>query len=69
VISGYCEVGESCFFGVNSCVADNKKIARDCIIGAGAVIMSNTQPGKVYKGNSSKPVLVDSYRVFQVTEP
>ena len=69
VVSGYCEVGESCFLGVNSCVADNKKIAPDCVIGAGAVIMSNTKAGKVYKGNSSKPVLVDSYRVFDVEGP
>ncbi len=69
VVSGYCEVGESSFLGVNSCIADNKKVASDCIIGAGAVIMSNTKPGKVYKGNSSKAVLVDSYRVFGVQEP
>lgn len=69
VICGYCEIGESCFFGVNSCVADNKKVAKDCIIGAGATIMSDTEPGKVYKDNSAKPVLVDSYRVFGVEEP
>jgi len=30
VISGYCEIGESCFLGVNSTLANNIIIDRDC---------------------------------------
>lgn len=56
VISGYCEIGENCFLGVNSCLGDKIKIAEDCIIGAGAVIVKDTEPGKVYVGNPGKPL-------------
>jgi len=68
VIAGYCEVGENCFLGINSSIADCKKVAKDCIIGAGAVVMSDTEERKVYKCNSAKPVLVDSFRVFEVED-
>jgi sugar O-acyltransferase (sialic acid O-acetyltransferase NeuD family) len=65
VISGYCEVGNNCFLGVNSCVGDDLKIADDCVIGAGAVIIKNTEPGLVYVGNPAKP-LKSSYETFGV---
>jgi sugar O-acyltransferase (sialic acid O-acetyltransferase NeuD family) len=68
VISGFCEVGESCFMGVNSCVGDNLKIAKDCIIGAGAVVVKDTEPGKVYVGNPAKPMAKSSFEAFNVEE-
>jgi sugar O-acyltransferase (sialic acid O-acetyltransferase NeuD family) len=68
VISGYCEVGESSFIGVNSCVADRVKIGRDCVIGAGSVIVANTEPGKVYKGDRDGPSRVSSLTLFKVRE-
>jgi sugar O-acyltransferase (sialic acid O-acetyltransferase NeuD family) len=51
VVSGFCRVGANCFFGVNSTFADNLSIAEDTVVGAGAVVIRNTEPGKVYKGN------------------
>jgi sugar O-acyltransferase (sialic acid O-acetyltransferase NeuD family) len=68
VISGYCEIGESSFIGVNSCVADRVKIGRDCVIGAGSVIVANTEPGKVYKGDRDGPSRVSSLALFKVRE-
>lgn len=68
VISGFCEVGEYCFMGVNSCVGDNLKIARDCIIGAGAVVVKNAEEGKVYVGNPARPMEKSSYEAFKVRE-
>ena len=68
VISGYCEVGESSFLGVNSCVADRVKIGRDCVIGAGSVIATNTEPGKVYKGERAGASKVSSLALFKVKE-
>jgi sugar O-acyltransferase (sialic acid O-acetyltransferase NeuD family) len=65
-VSGYCEIGENCFLGVNSCVGDNMKIARDCIIGAGAVVIADTEEGKVYVGNPAKPTRRSSYATFGV---
>lgn len=67
VISGFCEVGEYTFMGVNSCVGDNVKIAPDGVIGAGAVIVKNTEPRRVYVGNPAKPLEnKDSFDSFKV---
>jgi sugar O-acyltransferase (sialic acid O-acetyltransferase NeuD family) len=51
VVAGFCEVGANCFLGVNSTFADNLVIAEDTVVGAGAVVVRNTESGKVYKGN------------------
>ena len=68
VISGFCEIGESCFLGVNSCFADSVKVARDCVIGAGAVVIRNTEERKVYVGNPAKPLDKSSFDTFHVSE-
>jgi sugar O-acyltransferase (sialic acid O-acetyltransferase NeuD family) len=48
VISGFCDVGENCFLGVNATVANNVTIKPDCLIGAGAMILRDTEEGKIY---------------------
>lgn len=48
VISGFCDVGENCFLGVNATVANNVTIQRDCLVGAGAMILRDTEEGKIY---------------------
>lgn len=68
VVSGYCEVGENSFLGVNSSVVDFTKIAEDCIVGAGAVIIKDTEEGKVYVGNPAKPLEKSSFAAFKVKE-
>ncbi|MGQ4876437.1 MAG: acetyltransferase [Promethearchaeia archaeon] len=55
VISGYCEIGENCFFGVNSTIGNNIKIADNTVIGAGALILRDTEKNSLYKGIKSKP--------------
>lgn len=66
VVSGYCEVDESCFMGVNSSIANNVKIGRDCLIAMGAVVTKDTDARQVYKGNPAKPSQADSFAVFRV---
>ena len=68
VISGFCDIGESCFVGVNATFNDKIRVARDCVIGSGAVVVRDTEPGKVYVGNPAKPSSKDSYKVFNVME-
>jgi sugar O-acyltransferase (sialic acid O-acetyltransferase NeuD family) len=51
VISGYCEIGESSFVGVNSTFNDHVKVAADNVIGAGALVTRDTEPGRVYVGS------------------
>ncbi len=51
VISGYCEIGSSSFVGVNATFNDGIKVARDNVIGAGALVTRDTEPGRVYVGS------------------
>jgi sugar O-acyltransferase (sialic acid O-acetyltransferase NeuD family) len=66
VVSGFCEIGESCFLGVNACLGDHVTVGRDCLIGMGAVVVRNTEPGKVYVGNPAKPMQQDAFAAFEV---
>jgi sugar O-acyltransferase (sialic acid O-acetyltransferase NeuD family) len=68
VVSGLCEVGENCFMGVNSCMGDRVRVAADCIIGAGTVIVKDTEPRKIYIGNPGKPLDKDSFVAFKVPD-
>ncbi|MBI3185473.1 MAG: acetyltransferase [Myxococcales bacterium] len=68
VISGYCEIGDYTFMGVNSSVGDNLRVAQDDVIGAGAVVVKNTEPRRVYVGNPAKALEKDSFDTFKVPE-
>jgi sugar O-acyltransferase (sialic acid O-acetyltransferase NeuD family) len=48
VISGFCDIGDYCFMGVNATVANNVTIAPNALIGAGASILRDTEPGRIY---------------------
>jgi sugar O-acyltransferase (sialic acid O-acetyltransferase NeuD family) len=48
VISGNCRIGAYSFVGVNATFRDGITVAPRCVIGAGAVIMSDTEEGDVH---------------------
>ena len=48
VVSGWVRVRSYCFLGVNSTLGNNIEIGARGLIGAGAVIVKNTQEGGVY---------------------
>ena len=48
VISGFTEVGEFSFIGVNSTLRDSIVIGKKCLIGAGACIMESTEDESVW---------------------
>ncbi len=56
VISGRVTVGNNCYFGVNSTVRDGVSIAPKTTIGAGALIMRDTEESQVYMGLPGKRV-------------
>lgn len=56
VISGRVTVGSNCYFGVNSTVRDGITIAPKTIVGAGALIMRDTEPSQVLMGLPGKRV-------------
>lgn len=66
VVSGFCEIGESSFLGVNSTFNDNIKVAKDNIIGSGAVVVKNTEIGKVMVGAPARSANKSSYEAFNV---
>lgn len=66
VISGNVKVGRNCYFGVNSTIRDYLNIADDSVIGAGAVVIKDTEPGKVYVGNPARPMEKSSFQTFNV---
>ena len=65
VLSGGCEVEDNCFIGVNACFNDEIKIGKDCVIGSGAVVINDTEDGRVYVGNPAKPGK-SSYELFHL---
>jgi len=67
VISGFCRVQRGAFLGVNSCVTDTRTIGADCVIGAGAVVVKDTQPRLVYVGNPARSTGKDSFSAFGVS--
>lgn len=53
VISGNCSIEDRSFIGVNATLRDGINVARNCIIGAGALILSDTVENGVYKGSET----------------
>lgn len=56
VVSGFCEIGASSFVGVNATFNDGVKIAADNVIGSGALVTRDTEPGRVYVGSPARAV-------------
>jgi sugar O-acyltransferase (sialic acid O-acetyltransferase NeuD family) len=56
VVSGYCEIGAGSFVGVNAAFNDGIKVAADNVIGAGALVTRDTEPGRVYVGSPARAV-------------
>ncbi|MEO8761761.1 MAG: acetyltransferase [Bacteroidia bacterium] len=48
VVSGHCHIESYCFIGVNSTLGHQVKIAKESLIGAGAIITKNTEEKSVY---------------------
>lgn len=66
VISGMCEIGEFSFMGVNSCTAENVKIAENNFIAMGACVNKNTKPNSMYTGNPAKNMNINTLEYFGV---
>lgn len=68
VISGFCDIGENSFLGVNCTLVDNIKIGCDSFIGAGALVQKNVGDGLVFQAENTQPSKVGSLRLFRVKE-
>lgn len=68
VISGFCDIGENSFLGVNSTLANNISLGRDNWIGPGVTISRATEPGTLFSALVSEASRVTSLRFFKIKE-
>ena len=54
VVSGHVKIKSNVFIGVNATLRDNITIERECLIGAGAIIMKDTKEREVYVPERTK---------------
>ena len=66
MISGHCIVGKNCFFGVNSSVGDQVNVGKDCLVGAGALLLKNCKDAEVYKATRTEAALVSSLKLAKI---
>ena len=68
VLSGFCDVQEYCFMGVNSTIANNVVIKKDCLIGAGASILKDSEEAKTYGTKMTEPKQMSTLDFFKIEE-
>ena len=68
MISGFCEVGENSFLGVNCTIENNVKIAKDNFIGAGSLIQKDTIEKGLYQTSQTELSKVNTHRLFRIKE-
>ena len=67
VISGACTIEEFCFLGVNSTIRDETVVARETLVGAGALILADTKEFEVYKAQGTVAAKVKSNQVYSIS--
>lgn len=63
VISGGCNIGEYSFIGVNATLRDHISIGRSNVIGAGTLILKDTEDDQVYIAKASEAAKTPSHRL------
>jgi sugar O-acyltransferase (sialic acid O-acetyltransferase NeuD family) len=67
VISGSCVIEPFCFLGVNSTIRDETIVARETLVGAGALILRDTQEYEIYKAEGTRPAKVRSNQIRSIS--
>lgn len=66
VVSGHCMIGSNSFLGVNCTISNQITVGQNSLIGAGALILKNTPPNTVYKGQATEPHAISSIQLFKI---
>lgn len=66
VMCGGVEIGESCFVGANATIRDHVKVGEHCVIGAGAVILSDCDPGGIYRVEATPRLRLSSRALSRI---
>lgn len=67
VISGCCVIEPYCFLGVNATIRDETIVARETLVGAGSLILKDTQEFEVYKADGTQPSRIRSDRLRSIS--
>ena len=68
VISGFCDIGENSFLGVNATISNNDTNVLDNWIGQASVIMRDTQDGDFFAARPSEASKVSALRFFKIKD-
>jgi len=68
VISGFCDIGEYSFLGVNATLANNITVGKDNWIGPNVALMKDTEAGTLFKTEQPEPARISAPRFFKVKE-
>jgi sugar O-acyltransferase (sialic acid O-acetyltransferase NeuD family) len=60
VVSGACTIEPHCFLGVNATIREETILARETLVGAGALILRDTKEFEVYKAEGTQPAKIRS---------
>jgi len=55
-IGGRCEIGDLSFLGLGSIVIDSIIVGRETLVGAGSLVLQNTEPWSKYVGSPAKKI-------------
>jgi carbonic anhydrase/acetyltransferase-like protein (isoleucine patch superfamily) len=67
VISGACTIEEFCFLGVNATIRDETVVARETLVGAGALILADTKEFEIYKAAGTVAAKVKSTQLYSIS--
>lgn len=66
VISGFCNIGQKTFIGVNATLANNVRIGEDNWVGIGVTIVKDTEANQLFRGEQPEPAKISATRFFKV---
>ena len=67
-MSGKCDLGPSCFVGVNATIGNDVSVGPDCLIGAGAGVLKDVPADTLVRATPSDVGKVSARRFFKVAE-
>lgn len=68
VISGFCEIGERSFIGVNATLENDVKVSEDNFIGAGALVRKNTSHNEFIQADPTEKSKINALRISRVEQ-
>jgi UDP-3-O-[3-hydroxymyristoyl] glucosamine N-acyltransferase len=67
VVSGACTIEPHCFLGVNATIRDETILARETLLGAGALILRDAKEFEVYKAEGTQPAKFRSDKLHSIS--